>query len=62
MAKEQKEPGKGSEKAARQRPKGVGDEKGTVRNHDSRQDNVVKKEKPSIRNHDSRQDNVVKKE
>lgn len=44
MAKEQKEPGKGSEKAARQRPKGVGDEKGTVRNHDSRQDNVVKKE------------------
>ena len=44
MAKEEKKPGKGSQKAERQRPKGVGDEKGTVRNHDSRQDNVVKKE------------------
>ncbi len=42
MAKEQKKPGKGSEKA--ERPKPVGDEKGTVRNHDSREDNVVKKE------------------
>ena len=44
MAKEEKKPGKGSEKAERQGPKGVGDEKGTARNHDSRQDNVVKKE------------------
>ena len=44
MAKEQKKPGKGSKKAERQVPKGVGDEKGTVRNHDSRPDNVVRKE------------------
>ena len=44
MAKEEKKPGKGSEKAERKGPEGVGDEKGTVRNHESRPDNVVKKD------------------
>jgi hypothetical protein len=42
MAKEAKKPGKGSEKAERSKP--VGDGKATIRNHESRPDNVVKKE------------------
>ena len=42
MAKEGKKPGKGSEKAARRHV--VKKEKPSIRNHDSRQDNVVKKE------------------